>query len=139
VTLHAILDCAHAFFDHYKEDRDVWLMVRAACEDLLGTEDFRRYQELSQTDGFDYNVEENRLIEWEAILKKFDPDNKDIGLSNHEGEIYRPDASENDSKVMKEKVIAYHQLKAFSLFLEDKLALTAGYQEFLVSIYIIFL
>jgi hypothetical protein len=114
-------------------------MVRAACEDLLGTEDFRRYQELSQTDGFDYNVEENRLIEWEAILKKFDPDNKDIGLSNHEGEIYRPDASENDSKVMKEKVIAYHQLKAFSLFLEDKLALTAGYQEFLVSIYIIFL
>ena len=133
MTLHAILDCAHAFFDHYEEDRDVWLMGRAACEDLLGTEDFRRYQELSQTDGFDYNVEGNHLIEWEAILKKFDPDDEDIGSSDQEGEIYR------DSKVMKEKVIAYHQLKAFSLFLEDKPALTAGYHEFLVSIYIIFL
>ncbi len=108
-------------------------MGRAACEDLLGTEDFRRYQELSQTDGFDYNVKENHLIEWEAILKKFDPDDEDIGSSDQEGEIYR------DSKVMKEKVIAYHQLKAFSLFLEDKPALTAGYHEFLVSIYIIFL
>ena len=136
MTLHAILDCAHAFFDHYKEDRDVWLMVRAACEDLLGTEDFRRYQELSQTDGFDYNVEENRLIEWEAILKKFDPDDEDIGSSDHEGEIHRRDTFDNDSKVMKETVIAHHQLKAFSSFIRGQPAqVVEAYHQFLVSIF----
>jgi hypothetical protein len=76
-------------------------MVRTTCEDLLGTEAFRRYQNLSQTVGFDYNVEENRLNEWEAILKKFNPDDEDIGSSDHEGEIHRRDTFDNDSKVIK--------------------------------------
>jgi hypothetical protein len=111
VTLQAILNCAHAFFDHYEEDLNTWLMVRTTCEDLLGTEAFRRYQNLSQTVGFDYNVEENCLNEWEAILKKFNPDDEDIGSSDHEGEIHRRDTFDNDSKVMKERVIAHHQLK----------------------------
>ena len=63
MTLQAILDCTHAFLNNYKEDLETWLMVRTACEDLLGTEAFRRYQSLSQTPGFDYDVEENRLSE----------------------------------------------------------------------------
>ena len=36
---------------------------------------------------------------------------------------------------MLERVIAYDQLKAFSLYLEDKADLSAAYHEFLVSIY----
>ena len=35
---------------------------------------------------------------------------------------------------MRERVIAYDQLKAFTLFLEDKPAQTAAYREFLVSV-----
>ena len=36
---------------------------------------------------------------------------------------------------MRERVIAYHQLKAFSLYLEDKPAESAAYRKFLVSIF----
>jgi hypothetical protein len=131
--LQAILDCSDASFDRYDENRDVWMEIRGHCEDLLGTEDYRRYQELSQEDGFDYDVKENRLYEWEDILKRIYPDDKDIGSSDNEGEIYRRDAFDNNSKVMKERVIAHHQLKAFSLYLEDKPAMTAAYRKFLVS------
>jgi hypothetical protein len=136
VTLQAILDCAYAFLDHYEEDLETWLMVRTACEDLLGTEAYRRYQDLSQTDGFDYDVEENRLSEWESILKKFYPDDEEVWSSDHEGEIDRLDESEINSKVMKEKVIAHHQLKAFSSFVRGQPAqVVEAYQQFLVSIF----
>ena len=136
MTLQAILDCAHAFLDHYEEDLETWLMVRTACEDLLGTEAFRRYQSLSQTIGFDYDVEENRLSEWENILKRFFPDDEEIGSSDHEGEIDRLDASENNSKVMKEKVRAHHQLKAFSSYIKGQPAqVVEAYHQFLVSIF----
>ena len=136
MTLQAILDCTHAFLNNYKEDLETWLMVRTACEDLLGTEAFRRYQSLSQTIGFDYDVEENRLSEWENILKRFFPDDEEIGSSDHEGEIDRLDASENNSKVMKEKVIAHHQLKAFSSYIRGQPAqVVEAYHQFLVSIF----
>ena len=36
---------------------------------------------------------------------------------------------------MRERVIAYHQLKAFTLFLKDKADLSAAYHEYLVSIF----
>ena len=114
----------------------MWLTVRTACEDLLGTGAFRRYQNLSQTDGFDYNVEENYLIDWEAILERFDPDDEDIGSSDHEGEIHRRDTFDNDLKVMKERVIAHHQLKAFSSFIRGQPAqVLEAYHQFLVSIF----
>ena len=136
MTLQAILDCAHAFLDHYEEDLETWLMVRTACEDLFGAEAFRRYQNLSQMPGFDYRVEENRLSEWEAILEKFNPDDEEVGSSDHEGEIDHHDSFENNSKVMKERVIAHHQLKAFSLFIRGQPAqVVEAYHQFLVSIF----
>ena len=36
---------------------------------------------------------------------------------------------------MCERVIGYNQLKAFSLYLEDKADLSAAYNEYLVSIF----
>ena len=136
MTLQAILDCTHAFLNNYKEDLETWLMVRTACEDLLGTEAFRRYQSLSQTSGFNYDVEENRLSEWENILKRFYPDEEEVGSTNHEGKIDRLDATENNLKVMKEKVIAHHQLKAFSSYIRGQPAqVVEAYHQFLVSIF----
>jgi hypothetical protein len=112
-------------------------MVRTACEDLLGTKAYRRYQDLSQTDGFNYDVEENRLSEWVSILKKFYPDDEEVWSSDHEGKIDRLDASDNDSKVMKEKVIAYNQLKAFSSYIRGQPAqVVEAYHQFLVSIFL---
>jgi hypothetical protein len=109
--------------------------IRGHCEDLLGEEDLERYQELFNMDRFNYDREENRLSEWKAILKKIYPDDSEVGSSNHEGEIEHLDAVENDSKVMRERVISFHQLKAFSLYLKDKPAQSDAYHQFLVSIF----
>ena len=88
MTLQAILDCTQASFDHYDENRDVWVNIRSHCKDLLCTEDFWRYQELCDRDVFDEAVDENRQAEWENLLKKFDPDDEDIGSSDYEGQAH---------------------------------------------------
>ncbi len=133
--MQVILDCAGESFRRYDENRDVWMTIRGHCKGLLGEEDYFRYHELCDKDVFNYNVKENCLIEWKDILDKFDPDEEDIGSSDYEGQAYLRDDTENETKVMRERVIAYDQLKAFSLYLEDKPAQTAAYHEFLVSIY----
>ena len=111
-------------------------MVWDHCKDLLGTEAFERYQSLSQTPGFDYVVEENRLYDWGNILKRFYPDDEEVWSSDNEGVIERLDDAENDSKVMKERVIAHHQLKAFSSYIRGQPAqVVEAYHQFLVSIF----
>ena len=135
MTLRAILDCAEDSFSHNDENRDVWMAIRSQCEVLLGAKDFYRYQKLFQKDGFNYEREENRLSDWQDLVDKFNPDNEDIGSSNYEGLSDLCDDFENNSKVMRERVIAYHQLKAFSLYFEDKPNMSAAYREFLVSVY----
>ena len=77
--------------------------------------------------------DENRQSEWEILLRMFDPGDVDVGLSDNKGRANLHDDIEIDSKTMREKTIAYHQLKAFSLYLEDKPNLTAAYCKFLVS------
>ena len=138
MTLQAILDCADESFRRYDENRDVWMTIRGHCKGLLGEADYFRYHELCDKDVFNYNVEENHLIEWKDILVKFDPDDEDVRSSDYEGQAYLRDDIENKSKVMRERVIAYDQLKAFSLYLEDKPAQSAANHEFLVSIYSFF-
>jgi hypothetical protein len=135
VTLQALLDCAGDSFHHYDENRDVWMTIRSHCQVLLSAEDFWRYQELIDKEYFEYDCEENRLDEWRDLCAKFDPDDEDIGSSDHEGQMNLRDEFENNAKVTRERVIAYHQLKAFSLYLEDKPAEFAAYREFLVSIF----
>ncbi len=70
----------------------------------------------------------------EKFLDKCDPYGEDIGSSDYDGRVNLRDDIENKAKVMRERVIAYDQLKAFTLFLEDKPAQTAAYREFLVSV-----
>ena len=132
--MQAILDCADESFDRYDENRDVWMTIRSRCKGLLGTEDYCRYYELSERDVFDHDVEDNRLTEWKKFLDKCDPNGKDVGSSDYEGQADLRDNIENEAKVMRERVIAYDQLKAFSSYLEDKPAQSAAYHEFLVSI-----
>jgi len=135
VTLQALLSCGADSFHHYDENREVWMNVRSHCEVLLGAEDFWRYQELINKEFFDYDCEENRLDEWQDLCAKFDPDDKDIGSSDHEGQMNLRDEFEDNAKVTRERLIAHHQLKVFSLYLEDKPAEFAAYCEFLVSIF----
>ena len=102
--------------------------MRSRCQDLLVPEELWRYQEL-----YEGNDDVNPQSEWESLLDMFYPDDEDIGSSDNEGQANLRDDLEIDSKVMREKTIAYHQLKAFSLYLEDKPNLTAAYRKFLVS------
>jgi len=104
------------------------MTIRSHCQVLLSAEDFWRYQELIDKEYFEYDCEENRLDEWRDLCAKFDPDDEDIGSSDHEGQMNLRDDFENN-------LIAYHQLKAFSLYLEDKPTEFAAYREFLVSIF----
>ena len=60
-------------------------------------------------------VEENCLTEWKDFLDKFDPNDEDVGSSDYEGQAYLRDDIKNKLKDMHDKVIAYDQLKAFSL------------------------
>ena len=134
--MQAILDCADASFDRYDENRDVWMTIRDHCRGLLGDDDYGRYHELCDRDFdcFKYDDEENRLREWKKILDKCDPYDRDIESSDYNGRVNLRDDIENEAKVMRERVIVYDQLKAFTLFLEDKPAQTAAYREFLVSV-----
>ncbi len=131
MTLQAILECTQASFEHYDENRNVWMMVRDHYKDLLGAEDLSRYQELCDK----HNNNENRQTDWSDLLEKFYPEDEDIESSDYEGQAYLRDNIENKPKDMHEKVIAYDQLKAFSLYFKDKPAELAAYRKFLVSIY----
>ena len=111
------------------------MTIRSHCKDLLGTEDYCRYYELCDRDVFKYKVEENHLSKWKEFLDKLDPDCEDVVSSNYESQANLRDAIQKEAKVMRERVIAYDQLKAFSLSLEDKPAQSAAYHDYLVSIY----
>ena len=136
MTLQAILDCAGASFDHFDENRVVWMEIRGHCEDLLGTEHFHRYQELFQKDGFDYEREENRLTDWENFLKELFPNDVSV---YEEGRYDIDDYFDEKSLVARERLIAYHQLKAFSLYIRGQSAqVVEAYHQFLVIMFFFF-
>jgi len=97
------------------------MTIRGHCKGLLGEEDYYRYYELCEEEVFDfiYKAEDNRLIEWKKLLDRFNPEDEDVRSSDYEAEITFRDDFEDNSKVMRERVIAYHQLESFSLYLED--------------------
>jgi hypothetical protein len=120
--LQAVLDCVDASFDHYDENQHVWVTIRSRCEDLLCTDDLSRYQELCDREVFGEAGAENCRAEWENLVKKWDPDFEGIDLNDYERQAYLRGKIEDESKDMRDKVIVYDQLKAYSLYLKDKLA-----------------
>ena len=128
------LDCTHASFDHYNENRRMWVTIRNRCEDLLCIDDLARYQELCDRDVFDEAGAENCQAKWENLVKKWDPDSEDIDVNDYERQAYLCDKIEDESKDMHNKVMAHDQLKAYSLYLKDKPAKLAAYHKFLVNI-----
>ena len=94
------------------------MTIRSHYKDLLCSEDYCRYYELCERDVFKYKVKDNLLSKWKKILDKFDPDYEDVGSSDYKGQANLRDAIEKEAKVMQERVIAYDQLKSFSLYLK---------------------
>jgi len=104
------------------------MLVRNWCKDLLVPEELERYREL-----YEGNDDENLQSEWDTLLDKFYNSDEGVGSSDNEGQANLRDDFEIYSTTMREKTIAYHQLKAFSLYLDGKPNLTAAYCKFLVS------
>jgi len=104
--------------------------VRTYCQSLLGSEELEeRYRELYE----EHNDDENRQYEWADLLEKFDPDDEYVSV--YEGRYDIDDDSEEKAELTRKRLIAYHQLEAYSLYLEDKPAELAAYCEFLVSVF----
>jgi len=132
VTLQAILNCAQASFDHSELTYDVWSLVRTYCRGLLGSEELERYQDQEL---YENNDDENCQSEWADLLEKLDPDDEYIGSSVYEGRYIFDDDSKENAELTRKRLIAYHQLEACSLYLEDKPAELAAYCKLLVSIF----
>ena len=81
------------------------------------------------------NNDENRQSEWADLLVKLNPNDENIGTNVYEGQYDFDDDSEENSEVTRNRLIAYHQLEAFSLYLKDKPAESAAYCKFLASIF----
>jgi hypothetical protein len=104
--------------------------VRTYCRGLLGSEELERYNQELYNEG---NDDENRQSEWADLLEKFDPDDKYVSV--YEGRYDIHDDSEEKAELTHKRLIAYHQLEAYSLYPEDKPAELAAYCEFLVGIF----
>ena len=132
--MQAVLDCAHALFHHYDENQYVWSTIRNHYEDLLCTEDLARYQELCNGEVFDKIGDDDRRTKWVDLVNKCNSEDEDINVSNYERQFSLQDEFEDKSKDMRDKIIAYDQLRAYSLYVEHKPAELAAYRKFLVSI-----
>ena len=118
-----------ALFNHVELNSNMWLLVRTYCQDLLGSEELKRYRELYD----ESNDSKNHQSDWGDLLERFYPD--DEFVSTYEGQYDINDDSKKKAELMCKRLIAYHQLEAFSLYLKDKPAQSAAYREILVSIF----
>ena len=118
-----------ASFDHVELNSDAWITIRSHCKDLLGSEELKRYSEIYDERNDDENCQSN----WADLLKKFDPDDEFVSV--YEGQYDIDDDYNEKEELTCKRLIAYDQLKAFSLYLKDKPAELAAYHKFLVSIF----
>ena len=96
---------------------------------LLSSEELYRYRELYD----DHNDDENRQSKWADLLEKFNPDNEYTSV--YKGRYDIDYDSEEKAELTRKRLIAYHQLEAYSLYLEDKPVELAAYCKFLVSVH----
>jgi hypothetical protein len=112
----------------------VWSAIRSHCEDLFCSEDLARYQELCDGEVFDKIGDDDRRTEWVDLVDKCNSDDEYINVSDFERQLSRQDESEDKSKDMRNKLIAYDQIRLYSLYVEHKPAKLAAYCKFLVCI-----
>ena len=102
---------------------------------LLSADAFERYQELCELEVFNKHGDENRRIDWEALIEKCNSDNEEIDIDNYERQIALRNDFEDRSDDVRDKLIAYDQLRAWALYVEHKPVEMAAYRKFLVSIF----
>ncbi len=68
---------------------------------------------------------------WANLLKEFDPEDEFVSVYKSRYDI----DNDYEEELTCKRLIAYDQLKAFSLYLKNKPAELAAYRKFLVSIF----
>ena len=83
---------------------------------------------------FNRDGDENCRIDWENLIDKCNSDNEEIDIENYERQIALRNDFEDKSDDVRDKLIAYDQLRAWALYVEHKPAKLAAYCKFLVCI-----
>ena len=116
----------------------VWSDVRKVCMDLLSTDAFGKFQELCDLYVFDTEGDENCREDWGSFIDKCDSEDEEIDVSDYERQIGDQNDFEERSIDEHARRIAFDQLKAWSIYVEDKPLAKAAYHNFLVSIVLLF-
>ena len=133
-ALQAIVDCGHASFRYYGENMEVWSEIREVCEDLLSTDSFGKFQELCDLDVFDTEGDENLREDWGSFITDCNSEDEEMDASDYEREIDNRNDFYESSIDERARRIAFEQLTAWSMYVEDKPLAKAAYRDFLVSI-----
>jgi hypothetical protein len=110
----------------------MWLDIRNNCEGLLSADALTRYQELCKLEVFNRDGDDNR--DWENLIDKCNSDDEEIDIDDYERQISLRNDFENRSDDVRNKLIAYDQLRAWALYVKHKPVEMAAYRKFLVSI-----
>jgi hypothetical protein len=102
---------------------------------LLSADAFDKFQELFDLDVFDTNGDDNCRSEWEYLIQKCDSDDEEIDLDNYKRQIGLQNDFEERSDNVRDQLIVLDQIKAWSLYVEDKPVKKAAYCKLLVSIF----
>ena len=112
----------------------VWSEIREVCEDLLSTDSFGKFQELCDLYVFDTKGDENLREDWGSFITDCNSEDEEMDASDYEREIDNRNDFYESSIDERARRIAFEQLKAWSMYVEDKPLPKAAYRDFLVSI-----
>ena len=113
----------------------VWSEIREVCVELLSADALGKFQDLCDLDVFDTDGDNYCRSEWEDFIRSCDSEDEEIGLDNFERQIDLRNDFEQRSINVRDQCIALDQIKAWSLYVEDKPVEKAAYRKFLVSIF----
>ena len=106
--------------------------------DLLSADAFGKFQELCDLYVFDTEGDEDCREDWGSLIDKCDSEDEEIDVNDYERQIGDQNDFEERSIDERARRIAFDQLKAWSIYVEDKPLAKAAYHNFLVSIVLLF-
>ncbi len=113
-----------------KKIANFFQVFKGYCDDA-----FDKFQELCDLYVFDTDGDDNCRSEWEDLIQKCDSEDEEIDLDDHGRQIGLQNNFEERSDNVRNQRIALDQIKAWSLYVEDKPVEKAAYRKFLVSIF----
>ena len=106
--------------------------------DLLSADAFGKFQELCDLYVFDTEGDDNCREDWGSLIDKCDSEDEEIDVNDYERQIGDQNDFEERSIDERARHIAFDQLKAWSIYVEDKPLAKAAYHDFLVSKVLLF-